>query len=92
MKTRNKKLLQTLITVMVVFATPSLIFASEEESITDSVIKFSAQHYFLSSFILLIIIVLIARYISIKRAQKQSGTPGRIGVRAMLRRKKRSIV
>jgi uncharacterized protein YqgC (DUF456 family) len=92
MKSSLKKKKVKLMTGLVVFTMPSVIFASNKESITDSVIKFSAQHYFLTSFIILIIIGLLARYISLKSAQKQSGISGRIGVRAMLRRRKRSVV
>lgn len=91
MKSTLKKKKVKLMTGIAVFAMPTVIFATNEESIADSVIKFSAQHYFLTSFIILIIIGLVARYISLKSAQKKSGASGHIGVRAIFRRRKRSV-
>jgi hypothetical protein len=76
----------------VFIASPSVIFASEEESITESVIKFSAQHYFLTAFIVLVSVGLLARYLSKKSNSNQSGKIKRGSMRVMLRRRKRIVI
>ena len=92
MKQCNTSNWPNIILLIVSLSLPLKIFASEDESITDTVIKFSAQHYFLTSFIVLIVVGLVARYISLRRTPDQEGKPKRLGMRAMLRRKKRPVV